>query len=86
MKPILETKSTYKGYPYVVLFMPGAYRCGYVGIPDSHKLARKSIDDLGYLDCHGGLDLTALIVSMVMILRQQNSISGKNQTSKKCLK
>jgi hypothetical protein len=28
MKPVLETKSTYKGYPYVVLFMPGAYRCG----------------------------------------------------------
>lgn len=23
MKPVLETKSTYKGYPYVVLFMPG---------------------------------------------------------------
>lgn len=35
---------------------------------------------------HGGLDLTVLIVSMVMILRQQNSISEKNQTSKKCLK
>ena len=53
MKPVLETKSTYKGYPYVVLFMPGAYRCGYVGIPYSHKLAKKSVDDLGYLDCHG---------------------------------
>lgn len=23
MKPVLETKSTYKGYQYVVLFMPG---------------------------------------------------------------
>lgn len=55
MKPVLETKSTYKGYSYVVLFMPRAYRCGYVGIPDSHKLARKSVDDLGYLDCHGGV-------------------------------
>lgn len=32
-QPVLETKSTYKGYPYVVLFMPGAYRCGYVGVP-----------------------------------------------------
>lgn len=32
MKPVLETKSTYKGYSYVVLFMPGAYRCGYVGV------------------------------------------------------
>nr|DAE13594.1 MAG TPA: hypothetical protein [Siphoviridae sp. ctVif31] len=35
---------------------------------------------------YSGLDLTSLIVSMVTILRQQNSISGKNQTSKKCLK
>mgnify|MGYP000396929696 CR=1 FL=1 len=104
MKPVLETKSTYKGYPYVVLFMPGAYRCGYVGVPYSHKLAKKSVDDLWYLDCHGGvtyakshlydvmikihggLDLTVLIVSMVMILRKQNSISGKSQSLRKCLK
>ena len=104
MEPVLETKFEYKGYQCVVLFMPRAYRCGYVGIPNSHKLAKKSVDDLGYLDCmvelliqnhfytivtmmiYGGLDLTALIVSMVMILRQQNSISGKNQASKKCLK
>lgn len=41
MKPVLETKSTYKGYPYVVLFMPGAYRCGYVGIPYSHQSDQK---------------------------------------------
>ena len=54
-QPVLETKSTYKGYPYVVLFMPGAYRCGYVGVPYSHKLAKKSFDDLGYLSCHGGV-------------------------------
>lgn len=105
MKPVLETKFEYKGYPCVVLFMPGAYRYGYVGVPKSHKLAKKSVDDLGYLDCHGGvtliqnhfytivtmmihggLDLTALIVSMVMILRQQNSISGKSQSLRKCLK
>lgn len=55
MKPVLETKSTYKGYPYVVLFMPGAYRCGYVGVPYSHKLSKKDVDDLGYLSCHGGV-------------------------------
>ena len=55
MKPVLETKSTYKGYPYVVLFMPGAYRCGYVGVPYSHKLAKKRVVDLGYLNCHGGV-------------------------------
>ena len=39
----------------MVLFMPGAYRCGYVGIPNGHKLYNKSIDDLGYLNCHGGI-------------------------------
>lgn len=54
-QPVLETKSTYKGYPYVVLFMPGAYRCGYVGVPYSHKLANKSVDELSHLRCHGGV-------------------------------
>ena len=55
MKPVLETKFAYKGYPCVVLFMPGAYRCGYVGVPYSHKLAKKRVVDLGYLNCHGGV-------------------------------
>lgn len=55
MEPVLETKFEYKGYQCVVLFMPRAYRCGYVGIPNSHKLAKKSVDDLGYLYCHGGV-------------------------------
>lgn len=55
MKPVLETKSTYKGYPYVVLFMPGAYRCGYVGVPYNHKLAKKYVDKLSHLKCHGGV-------------------------------
>lgn len=55
MKPVLEQKFDYKGYPCVVLFMPGAYRCGYVGLPKGHKLAGKSFDDLYYIDCHGGI-------------------------------
>ena len=55
MQPVLESKFTYKGYPCVVLFMPGMYRCGYVGIPITHKLAEKSIDDLMDIDCHGGI-------------------------------
>lgn len=55
IQPVLETKSMYKGYPYVVLFMPGAYRCGYVGVPYSHKLAKKDIDKLEHLSCHGGV-------------------------------
>lgn len=44
MKPVLETKFEYKGYQCVVLFMPGAYRCGYVGIPNSHKLVCCIVD------------------------------------------
>lgn len=55
MEPVLEQKFDYKGYPCVVLFMPGAYRCGYVGLPKGHKLSRKSVDDLYDLDCHGGV-------------------------------
>lgn len=58
IQPVLEAKSTYKGYPYVVLFMPGAYRCGYVGVPYSHKLAKKRVNDLGWLNCHGGVTYT----------------------------
>lgn len=55
MEPVLECKFDYKGYPCVVLFMPGAYRYGYVGVPYSHKLAKKRVVDLGYLNCHGGV-------------------------------
>ena len=35
--------------------MPGAYRCGYVGVPYSHKLAKKSVNKLSHLRCHGGV-------------------------------
>ena len=82
MQPVLEAKSTYKGYPYVVLFMPGAYRCGYVGVPYSHKLAKKSTDDLGYLDCHGGLDLIVVTALTDMMLMQRTSILKMIQISK----
>lgn len=43
MKPVLETKFEYKGYPCVVLFMPGAYRCGYVGVPKAINWQRKAL-------------------------------------------
>ena len=39
----------------MVLFMPGAYRRGYVGVPYSHKLAKKSVNKLSHLRCHGGV-------------------------------
>lgn len=48
-EPALELKSAYKGHPYVVLFMPGCYRCGYVGIPKGEKI------DIGSINCHGGI-------------------------------
>lgn len=55
MEPALELKSMYKGFPYVVLFMPGSYRCGYVGIPKKNRFYGKSTDDLGFVGCHGGI-------------------------------
>lgn len=55
MEPVLELKSMYKGFPYVVLFMPGSYRCGYVGIPKANRFYGKSTDDLGFVECHGGI-------------------------------
>ncbi len=42
MKPVLETKFEYKGYPCVVLFMPRAYRCGY----DVKDECKKLIDQI----------------------------------------
>lgn len=54
MKAILEKRFNYKGHPCVVLFMPGAYRCGYVGIPKTHKLAKHGAD-LDLISCHGGI-------------------------------
>lgn len=37
MKPVLECKFDYKGYPCIVLFMPGAYRCGYTVYPKPYE-------------------------------------------------
>ena len=54
MKPVLEKRFNYKGHPCVVLFMPGAYRCGYVGIPKTHKLAKHGAN-LDSIRCHGGI-------------------------------
>lgn len=54
MKPVLEKRFNYKGHPCAVLFMPGAYRCGYVGIPKAHKLAKHGAN-LDSISCHGGI-------------------------------
>lgn len=52
--PFIEERFIYKGYPCVVLFMPMAFRTGYVGLPKTSKFYGKGFDDIP-VDCHGGL-------------------------------
>lgn len=47
--PKQEKRFDYKGFPCVVLFMPMAYRCGYVGLPKGTEIDTDSID------CHCGI-------------------------------
>lgn len=47
--PKQEKRFDYKGFPCVVLFMPMAYRCGYVGLPKDTEIDTDSID------CHCGI-------------------------------
>ena len=43
---MIETKSVFKNYQYVVLFDENfGYRCGYAGIPKGHKLYKKHYSD-----------------------------------------
>lgn len=52
--PVQEERFMYRGYPCVVLFMPMAYRCGYAGIPEGHRLYKKACNDMS-IECHCGL-------------------------------
>ena len=54
IEPIVEKRFEYRGFPCVVLFMAGCYRCGYVGLPKSNRYYKKGYDDIP-VDCHGGL-------------------------------
>lgn len=47
--PKQEKRFEYKGFPCVVLSMPMAYRCGYVGLPKDTEIDTDSID------CHCGI-------------------------------
>lgn len=47
-KAIIEREFEHCGYKCVVLFQPMGHRCGYVGIPETHPLHRKSYSS--YLD------------------------------------
>lgn len=52
---MIETKSVFQNYQYVVLFDENfGYRCRYVGIPKGHKLYKKHYSYID-CDCHGGL-------------------------------
>lgn len=49
-----EKRFEYKGYPCVVLFQGGGYRCGYVGLPKENEYYNVDYDNID-IDCHGGL-------------------------------
>jgi len=50
-----EVEKTFRGYKYVVTFTEdGGWRCGYVGIPEGHKLYKKYYDDITNIVCHNG--------------------------------
>lgn len=49
-----ESRFVYKGYTCYVLFLDGGYRCGYVEIPNNHRLYNKGYGEIN-INCHGGL-------------------------------
>ena len=54
ISPFVEESFTYKGYPCMVLFMPMAFRCGYVGLPKESRFYQKECDSIP-VECHCGL-------------------------------
>ena len=52
----IENDFMYKGFRCVVVGLYLGHRCGYLGIPSSHKLYGKSLDDAG-IAVHGGWTL-----------------------------
>lgn len=53
--PVTEKCFEYQGYPCVVLFMPMGHRCGYVGVPKTHRYYEFGYDEVA-IDCHYGLN------------------------------
>ena len=54
MKLKIESDVIYKDLRCVVIFTPGGYRCGYVGLTSESQYYGKFYDDLK-IECHGGL-------------------------------
>ena len=59
MDNITEKVFEYNGFPCLVSFTPGCWRCGYVGVPEGHVLYGMDYHGLNeVIDCHGGVTYT----------------------------
>lgn len=54
MKPVIEERFEYKGFPCVVMFQPIGFRTGYVGLPKTNEYYGKDYDVIP-IECHCGL-------------------------------
>lgn len=54
MRPVVEKRFEYKGYPCVVLMQPLCFRTGYVGLPKGNQYFHKNYNAIPVY-CHGGL-------------------------------
>ena len=54
LKPVIEERFEYKGFPCVVMFQPMGFRTGYVGLPKGHKYYGGNFYEIP-VDCHCGL-------------------------------
>lgn len=55
VEPIVENRFEYEGFPCVVIFQPGCFRCGYVGLPQGNKYYGKEYNEIENIECHWGL-------------------------------
>lgn len=53
---VVEKIFDHKGLKCVVAFLSNGWRCGYVGVPKSHKFYGKDYEEIeSQIYCHGGL-------------------------------
>jgi hypothetical protein len=57
--PISTASFAYRDYKCETVFGGHPGGCGYVFLPEGHSYFGKSYDDLGFLNCHGGLTFAA---------------------------
>src|ERR1700690_3472589 len=54
---VIESGGKYKDHEWLVIFTDSAHRCGYVAVPENHKLYNEA-KEKGYdfdVDVHGGI-------------------------------